>query len=74
MQKAAAKQAGIGSEGMTDDERRKLVSTQQSLGTDDTEQDTYTLSRDHEDKPDRRDVRDAESFFNIPKRDDDDDK
>ena len=67
VQKAAAKQAGAGAAAMSDDERRRLVSTEQSLGGDDAAADTFTLARDPEDRPDRRDVRDAESFFNIPK-------
>ncbi len=83
VQKAAAKQAGAGGEALTDEERRRLVSTEQSLasGDDDAQLpasmaglETFTLSReDDEDKPDRRNVRDAESFFNIPKGDKDGD-
>ncbi|TDE36248.1 DUF1013 domain-containing protein [Antarcticimicrobium sediminis] len=81
VQKAAAKKAADGSV-MTDDERRKLVSTEQSLGMDSEPKiptaieglETFTLSgsnSDDEDKPVR--VVDAESLFNLPDHDDDDD-
>ncbi len=83
VQKAAAKAASAGTAGMTDDERRKLVSTETSLGMDADETrmpssmsglETFTLSgQDEEDKPDRRNVRDADSFFNLPDADDEDD-
>lgn len=79
VQKAAAKKAADG-EVMTDEERRRLVSTEQSLGMDTGDGrlpsnvagiEGFTLSRDDEERRDRRDVRDAESFFNIPKEADD---
>ncbi|MDX2484387.1 MAG: DUF1013 domain-containing protein [Pseudodonghicola sp.] len=81
VQKAAAKKAADGSV-MTDDERRKLVSTEQSLGMESEPKiptaieglETFTLSgsnSDDEDKPVR--VVDAESLFNLPDHDDDDD-
>lgn len=84
VQKAAAKQAKDGAAAMTDDERRKLVSTEQSLGMDPDEPrmpsnisglETFSLSDDDQDDEieDRRDVRDADSFFNIPEGDEDDD-
>jgi hypothetical protein len=83
VQKAAAKLTASG-EVMSDDERRKLVSTEQSLGMDTDEPkmpsnmsglETFSLSgQDDEDKPDRRDVRDAESFFNLPEGEDDEDE
>ncbi|CTQ49795.1 DUF1013 domain-containing protein [Jannaschia donghaensis] len=84
VQKAAAKQAKDGEAAMTDDERRKLVSTEQSLGMDPDEPkmpsnisglETFSLSGndEEEEKVDRRDVRDADSFFNIPDDEDDDD-
>ena len=71
--KAAAKKASEG-EVMTDEERRKLVSTEQSLDADPEPRiptaisglETFTLS----DKPDKdaedSDVPDADSFFNLP--------
>ncbi|SDZ18810.1 hypothetical protein SAMN05444004_10787 [Jannaschia faecimaris] len=83
VQKAAAKQASSGAAAMTDDERRKLVSTEQSLGMDPDDQripsnisglETFSLSGNDQDEEveDKRDVRDADSFFNIPDDADDD--
>ena len=81
VQKAAAKKAAEGGV-MSDDERRKLVSTEQSLGMD-TEPKipsaieglgTFTLSTDVVDDEDEKkdsDFADAESFFNIPDAGDD---
>ena len=80
VQKAAAKAAREGG-AMTDDERRKLVSTEQSLGMDPEPRmptaisglETFSLSDprgDEEDKED--DVLDADSFFNLPAGGDDD--
>lgn len=75
VQKAAQKKAAEGVV-MTDDERRKLVSTEQSLGMPAEPRmpssisglETFTLSGDREAAaPDRRDPRDADSFFNLPK-------
>ena len=83
VQKAAAKNAQAGGEALSDDERRRLVSTEQSLGTETSDGrvpsnmaglETFTLSGQDEEKRDRRDVRDAESFFNIPKDGDDNGK
>jgi hypothetical protein len=63
---------------MTDDERRKLVSTQQSLGMAPEPRipsaiaglETFSLSQ----KPEKAaDYSDADSFFNLPEADDDDD-
>jgi uncharacterized protein len=76
VQKAAKKKAAEGGL-MTDDERRKLVSTEQSLGmapdarmpTSIAGLETFTLSQDEEREPA---LPDAESFFNLPKGDDDD--
>ncbi|WGH79498.1 DUF1013 domain-containing protein [Jannaschia ovalis] len=77
VQKAAAKKAAEGAV-MSDDERRKLVSTEQSLGADPDEPrmpsaisglETFSLSgndADDEEVKDTRDPRDAESFFNLP--------
>ena len=85
VQKAAAKMAASG-EVMTDDERRKLVSTEQSLGMDPDDMrvpsslsglETFSLSGndgdDDDEKRDNRDVRDADSFFNLPEDEDDKD-
>ncbi len=71
VQKAAAKKAREG-EVMSDEERRKLVSTEQSLGEDIEPKipsaisgfETFTLG---EDRPEREEpMPDAESFFNLP--------
>jgi hypothetical protein len=79
VQKAAAKKARDG-EVMTDDERRKLVSTEQSLGMEDEPKiptaisglETFTLTESEDD--DREDeTPDAESFFNLPNDLDEDD-
>ena len=84
VQKANAKKAKEGA-AMTDDERRKLVSTEQSLGMPAEPKmpsamaglETFSLSdpreEDDEDEKDNRDVSDAESFFNLPDDDDKDD-
>lgn len=81
VQKAAAKKAADG-EVMTDDERRKLVSTETSLGMEAEPKipsaieglETFTLSNDDdEDDEDKRgasDFADADSFFNLPSGDD----
>lgn len=65
---------------MTDDERRKLVSTQTSLGMDaDSAMSSsiaglsaFSLSTPDEDKPEP--TPDAETFFNLPAASDDDDE
>ncbi len=87
VQKAAAKKAREGSV-MSDDERRKLVSTEQSLGmpaepkipTAISGLETFTLGdgddprgEEEEEAIDTRDVADADSFFNLPDADDSDD-
>jgi uncharacterized protein len=73
VQAAARKKAAEGTV-MTDDERRKLVSTEQSLamGTEGKiETDLSQFGRDErEEKP--ADFSDADSFFNLPHGDDDD--
>ena len=62
---------------MSDDERRKLVSTEQSLGMADEPKiptaieglETFTLSGssdDDEEKADKGDYSDADSFFSLP--------
>jgi len=81
VQKAAAKLAKEGG-GMTDDERRKLVSTEQSLGMEPEPKmptamaglETFSLADprgEEEDDEDTRDVTDADSFFNLPEGGDD---
>ncbi|WP_158966728.1 DUF1013 domain-containing protein [Chachezhania sediminis] len=87
VQKAAAKRAAEGAL-MTDDERRRLVSTEQSLGMSTEPRiptaieglETFTLGdSNRDDKSDDDDdsgdepVYDAESFFNLPKGGDEDD-
>ena len=75
VQAAARKKAAEGSV-MTDDERRKLVSTEQSLGMDpearmaDKGFDPGMFAAEEEKKP--ADYSDADSFFNLPQGDDDD--
>ncbi len=84
VQKAAAKKAKEG-EVMTDDERRKLVSTEQSLGMEAEPKiptaieglETFTLSTDMSDDEDDKkdsDFADAESFFKTPVEDADADE
>ena len=85
VQKAAAKKAADG-EVMSDDERRKLVSTETSLGMDPEPKiptaieglETFTLSGDNNDDPRDDAPIDADSFFNLPDggddEEDDDDK
>jgi len=80
VQKAAAKKAAAG-EVMSDDERRKLVSTEQSLGMDTEPKiptaisglETFTLGGEVEKPEDELPV-DADSFFNLPDSDDDEDE
>ena len=79
VQKAAKKKAAEGGL-MTDDERRKLVSTEQSLGMGTEPRmpssiaglENFSLSqRDTDDRP-AKDFSDADSFFNLPDADDED--
>ena len=78
VQKAASKKAREGVV-MTDDERRKLVSTEQSLGMDDEPRmptaisglETFSLSDSDDDEKEEA-TPDAESFFNLPNDIDDD--
>ena len=76
VQKAAAKRAAEGVV-MSDDERRKLVSTEQSLEMEAEPKmptsieglETFSLADDDEDDNDKRsddDFADADSFFNLP--------
>jgi hypothetical protein len=74
VQAAARKKAAEGSV-MTDDERRKLVSTEQSLGMAPDARVPSGLEvfgDDEEDKRGPSDFSDAESFFNLPQGNDDD--
>ncbi len=81
VQKAAQKRAREG-QVMSDDERRKLVSTEQSLAGEPEPRmpsaisglETFTLSNSGEEleEKDDRDVSDADSFFNLPDDADDD--
>ncbi|MGJ8618112.1 MAG: DUF1013 domain-containing protein [Sulfitobacter sp.] len=81
VQKAAAKKLAAG-EVMNDDERRKLVSTEQSLGMDAEPKiptaieglETFTLSgaAADEEGEDKGDYSDADSFFKIPEGADED--
>ena len=79
VQKANAKKVKEGGV-MSDDERRKLVSTEQSLGMPAEPKmpsaiaglETFSLSANDDDKDDT-DFSDADSFFNLPDDDDEDD-
>ncbi|RKF14010.1 DUF1013 domain-containing protein [Roseovarius spongiae] len=82
VQKAAAKKAREG-EAMSDDDRRKLLSTEQSLSSEDEHKiptaieglETFSLS-DPEPEEEEQQI-DADSLFNLPdsdENDDDDDK
>ncbi len=86
VQKAAAERAKRG-EAMTDDERRKLLSTDQSLGLESAEPrmptaieglETFSLSNDDDEDDAEDNLVDADSFFNLPnggdEDEDDDDK
>ena len=81
VQKAAAKKAKDG-QPMDDDERRKLLSTEQSLGMDTEPKiptaieglETFSLSGDADEDDDKPDQNiDADSFFNLPEGGDDED-
>ena len=81
VQKANAKRAADGT-AMSDDERRKLVSTEQSLEMEAEPKiptaisglETFTLTdTDDDDDPRDADVPDADSFFNLPSGGDDGD-
>jgi hypothetical protein len=82
VQKAAAKRAKEG-EALSDDERRKLLSTEQSLEASAEPRmptaieglETFSLSGDPRDEDDEREQKyDADSFFNLPDSDDDEDE
>lgn len=79
VQKAAKRKAAEGTV-MTDDERRKLVSTQASLGMAPEPKlpksiaglETFTLGDLAEETKPAADYSDADSFFNLPESDEDD--
>lgn len=81
VQKANAKKEKDGS-AMSDDERRKLVSTEQSLGAPAEAKmpsamaglETFSLADTADEEPEEKevDVSDADSFFNLPDGDGDD--
>jgi hypothetical protein len=74
VQKAARKKATDGVV-MTDEERRKLVSTQQSLNMpSEPRADALEGFRRHEEDRPAKDYSDAESFFNLPQADDDEEE
>ncbi|NRP13027.1 hypothetical protein XMM379_000818 [Aliiroseovarius sp. xm-m-379] len=72
----AVQKASKSADAMSDDERRKLVSTEQSLAMDAEPKmpsaieglETFTLS--NEPKEEKEEVLDADSFFNLPSGDD----
>ncbi len=78
VQMAAAKKAKEGA-ALTDDERRKLLSTEQSLGAGSEPRipsaieglQSFTLGQDYHPE-EREKAYDADSFFNLPDADDDD--
>ncbi len=84
VQKAAGKKAVDGA-AMTDDERRKLLSTEQSLGMEAEPRiptaieglETFSFAEEDDDGEEKKteDFSDAESFFNLPDNagDDEDD-
>ncbi len=80
VQKANLKKAKEGG-AMSDDERRKLVSTEQSLGMPDEPKmpssiaglETFSLSTDLDADDEDTSVPDKDTFFNLPDNDDDDD-
>ncbi|MTH62755.1 DUF1013 domain-containing protein [Paracoccus shanxieyensis] len=78
VQKAAKRKAAEGGS-MTDDERRKLLSTETSLSMSDEPRmpssiaglENFSLTKDEEDEAPKKEY-DADSFFNLPEADDDD--
>ena len=81
VQKAAAKRAKEG-DTMDDDDRRKLLSTEQSLGLESEPRipsaieglETFSLSGGDEKEEETGDILDADSFFNLPESDDEEDE
>ncbi|MDX1780123.1 MAG: DUF1013 domain-containing protein [Thalassovita sp.] len=81
VQKAVAKKEAEGAV-MTDDERRKLVSTEQSLAMEEEAPkiptaieglETFSL-KDDEDEEEKEEIIDADSFFNLPGSSDQDEQ
>lgn len=81
VQKAAEKKAKEGGS-MTDDDRRKLLGTDESLSMEASEPriptaieglETFSLGTDDEEEDDKKDDLDADSLFNLPEGGDDDD-
>ncbi|SIT06180.1 DUF1013 domain-containing protein [Paracoccus saliphilus] len=77
----AAKKRGTDGEVMTDDERRKLVSTETSLAMEDDDAklptaiaglENFSLSKDESEQPPEPEL-DADSFFNLPEQDEEED-
>lgn len=82
VQKAARKEVAKGAT-ISDDERRKLLSTEQSLGAEAEPKmptaisglETFSLSGSEDDKDDDdKDLPDADSFFNLPEDDTENDR
>lgn len=81
VQKAAKKRAVDGAS-MTDDERRKLLSTEQSLGMSAEPRiptaiaglEGFTLTQRDEEEKSPKDFSNADSFFNLPDADEDDEE
>ena len=82
VQKAARKEVAKGAT-ISDDERRKLLSTEQSLGAEAEPKmptaisglETFSLSGSEDDKDeDGKDLPDADSFFNLPEDDTENDR
>src|SRR5690606_24277088 len=79
VQKAAAKKAREG-EALSDDDRRKLLSTEQSLSREEDHKipiaieglETFTLSGAEPEEPEKE--YDADSLFNLPESADEEDK
>lgn len=78
----AAKKVGASGEVMSDDERRKLVSTETSLAAGEEPRlpsaiaglENFSLSRDEDDRKAPEPELDADSFFNLPDDDGEDDE
>ncbi len=81
VQKAAARKAKEG-DAMSDDDRRKLLSTEQSLGMEAEPKiptaieglETFSLSAEPDKEEESGDILDADSFFNLPENTDDEDE
>jgi uncharacterized protein len=74
---AAARKKNVGDVVMSDDERRKLVSTEQSLAMPDAPRTPSGLARfaqEEDEKSKPGDFSNADSFFNLPEADEDEDE